>query len=475
MPASFAFATAAAVALRNKQTANTRIASDPRRTARSSAPLRTQPRMSAPPRPTPKLDPESHSTLKMDQKGSELSDLHPDTRTVHAGVHRDEWTTDPLKRSFVNPPVYHASTIVFPTMAAFRQAASDWPFTGLWYGRHGNPTTFALEEAFAAVEGGDNACVAASGVAAVNAAILAFVQSGDHVLITDAVYDPTRDFCNKFLKRFGVDVTFFSPTASPDDVAALIQPNTRVVFVESPASLSFEVMDVAAIAHHAHERGAKVIADNTWGPTLFSPFDHGVDVSVNAATKYIGGHSDLMMGIVATKGHDIYRAIKKSIVQLGCPPGTDDVYLALRGLRTLNVRLHQHEKSGLKLARWLESRSEVKRVMHPGLPSHPQHDLFKRQFKGSSGLFGFQLVEGFSQKALDAMLDGMRLFCIGYSWGGYESLLTQNNINSVRSVDKWEYGNGYGQTLRINVGLEDIDDLIKDFTDGFQRLHQSNE
>lgn len=473
MPVSFAFATAANFATLNRSFTNNRVISESRPSTLCSSQNCAQTQMSAAPRPTPKLDPDSHSSLKLDGKGSDMSDLLPDTKTVHAGVHRDEWTTDPLKRSIVNPPVYHASTIIFPTMAAYRQAASDWPFTGLWYGRHGNPTTFALEEAFAVVEGGDNACVTASGVAAVNAAILAFVQSGDHVLMTDAVYDPTRDFCNNFLKRFGVETTYYSPTAPPDDVATLIQPNTRVVFVESPASLSFEVMDVAGIAHHAHKHGAKVIADNTWGPTLFCPFDYGVDVSVNAATKYIGGHSDLMMGIIATKGYDVFRAVKKSVVQLGCPPGTDDVYLALRGLRTLNVRLNHHQKSALELATWLESRPEVKRVMHPGLQSHPQHELFKKQFKGSSGLFGFQLVEGFSQKAVDAMVDGMRLFSIGFSWGGYESLITVNNINSVRSVDKWKYGDGFGQTFRLNVGLEDINDLIKDLSDGFERLNHT--
>lgn len=431
-------------------------------------------RMSTRPRPTPKLDPKAHSSLNLTDKGDHVSDLHPDTKIVHAGVHRDEWTTDPLKRSFVNPPVCHSSTIVFPTMSAFRQAASDWPFTGLWYGRHGNPTTFALEEAFAAIEGGDNACVTSSGVAAVNAAILAFVQSGDHVLMTDAVYDPTREFCNRFLRRFGVEITYYSPTASPDQVASQMQPNTKVVFVESPASLSFEVMDVPGIARHARERGIKVIADNTWGPTLFCPFEHGVDVSINAITKYISGHSDLMMGIIVTKDYETYRAVKKSVAQLGCPPGTDDAYLALRGLRTLSVRLRHHEKSALQLARWLESRPEVKRVMHPGLESHPQHELFKKQFKGSAGLFGFQLIEGFSQAAVDAMLDGMRLFSIGFSWGGYESLLVQNNINSVRSVDTWKYGDGYGQTLRVNVGLEYIDDLMKDLVDGFDRLRQNS-
>ncbi|CDF37760.1 Cystathionine beta-lyase METC [Chondrus crispus] len=393
-----------------------------------------------------------------------------DTKLVHGGVHRDEWTTDPLKRSVVNPPVYHSSTVVFPNVAALRFASSDWPFTGMWYGRHGNPTTFALEEAFAALEGADNACLTASGVAAVNAAILAFVKAGDHILMTDAVYEPSRAFCDLFLKRFGVFTTYFSPCVSPDHFATLIRDNTTLVLVESPASLSFEVMDVPAIAEKAHARGLKVLIDNTYGPTLFAPFDNGCDVSINAATKYIAGHSDLMMGIVAAKDPETYRAIKKSVAELGCPPGTDDAYLALRGLRTLGVRLRQHGESGLKIAKWLEQRPEIIRVMHPGLESHPQHHLFKKQFKGSAGLFGFQLKAGFSQKAVDAMLDGMKLHAMGFSWGGFESLLIQNNINSCRTVEQWKYGDGYGQTMRIHVGLEDIADLIADLEQGFERL-----
>ncbi|CAN8063408.1 unnamed protein product [Agarophyton chilense] len=419
-------------------------------------------------------DPSSHSTLRVSGKNLELSHVNMDTRIVHGGVHKDEWTTDPLKRSVVNPPVYHASTVVFPNVAALRFAASDWPFTGMWYGRHGNPTTFALEEAFATLEGADNACITSSGVAAVNAALLAFVQSGDHVLITDAVYDPTRSFCDVFLKRFGVGTTYFSPTSSADQVCDLIRSNTKLILVESPASLSFEVMDVSAIAELAHAHNLKVLIDNTWGPTLFAPFENGCDVSINAATKYIGGHSDLMMGIIAAKDRETYRAIKTSVVQLGCPPGSDDAYLALRGLRTLGVRLRQHEKSALRIAKWLESRPEVLRVMHPALESHPQHELFKRQFKGSSGLFGFQLKEGFSQKSMDSMLDGMKLHSMGFSWGGFESLLMQTNINSYRTIDKWKYGGGHGQTMRIHVGLEDVNDLINDLDEGFERLNRLN-
>ena len=365
--------------------------------------------------------------------------------------------------------------MTFPNVAALRFASADWPYTGMWYGRHGNPTTFALEEAFAALEGADNACLTASGVAAVNASILAFVKAGDHVLITDAIYDPTRSFCDDFLRRFSVDTTYYPPTASPQEIDALIRPNTKLILVESPASLSFEVMDIQAVADVAHAKGLKVLIDNTYGPTLFAPFENGCDISINAATKYIGGHSDLMMGIIGAKDSQLYRAVKQSIMELGCPPGSDDAYLALRGIRTLGVRLRQHEKSALVIARWLEKRPEVIRVMNPALESHPQHELFKKQFKGSNGLFGFQLREGFSQRALDAMLDGMRFHVMGFSWGGFESLLMQTKINPYRTVAKWKYGDGYGFTMRIHVGLEDVDDLINDLDQGFERLNSFNE
>lgn len=423
------------------------------------------------PDPTAKSPPvsstEAHNTY--------VRSLEMDTKIIHGGPPKEDWTSDPLKRSVVNPPVYHASTVTFPTMDSLRYAASDWPFKGLWYGRHGNPTTFALEEAYAAIEGAYNACLTGSGVAAVNVSILAFVSAGDHILLTDAIYDPSRSFCDKFLKRFGVETTYFSPTASPDAIEALIRPNSKLILVESPASLSFEVMDIPAIADRAHAHGLKVLVDNTYGPSLFLPFQNGCDVAINAITKYIGGHSDLMMGIITTKDAASYRAVKKSLVEMGCPPGSDDAYLAYRGLKTLSVRLRQHEKNAIAVATWLEQRDEIIRVMNPALPSHPQHALFKSQFNGSCGLFGLQLREGYSQKAVDYMLDGMKLFCLGFSWGGYESLLLQTRINSVRSVDKWKYGDGYGQTLRAHIGLEDVSDLIRDLDQGFERLNSFKE
>lgn len=410
------------------------------------------------------------------QSKEKLGQVKDETKIIYAGMNQEEWTTDWLKRSFLNPPVYHASSIVFPTMESFRKASSDIPFTGLFYGRHGNPTTFAMEEAFSVIEGAYNACVTSSGVAAINVAILSSVRFGDHLLITDAAYKFSRTFSTNFLKRMGVTSTFFSPTITPSEFKILLEdhPNTTAVLLESPASLSFEVMDVAGIAQEAHKVGAAVIIDNTWGPTLFRPFDHGCDVSVNAATKYISGHSDLLMGIVAAKDEVMYRKVKKCVAEMGCPPGSDDVYLALRGLRTLGVRIRQHGLSGLIVAKWLDARPEVVRVMHPGLESHPQHALFEKQFSGSSGLFGFQIFDTFSQEAVDAMLDGMRLHSIALSWGGFESLLIQTHINSFRSADQWTYGNGFGFTFRIHVGLEDVEDLIKDLDDGFNRLQMVN-
>ena len=394
---------------------------------------------------------------------------------VHAGSHPEEYTTDPHGRTVVNPPVYHASTVVFPTVASKNFASQEWPLRGLSYGRHGTPTHWALEEAFAALEGGDNACCVSSGVAAGNAALLAFLSAGDHVLMVDSVYEPTRLFCDRFLRRFGVGTTYYDPVCSADDMEQLFREhtNTRVLFVESPGSLSFEVQDVPALAAVAHRHNAVVIMDNTYGPTLFHPFEGGVDVSYNAATKYIGGHSDLMLGLIACS-RATYIAVKRSVIQLGCPPGPDDCYLALRGLRTLNVRLKQHEQNGLVVARWMEARAEVRRVVHPLLPSHPQHALFQRDFRGANGLFGFQLIGGFSQRAVDAFVDALQLFKLGYSWGGYESLVLPTKINTVRTATQYRYGDGYGQTIRLHVGLEDPEDLIADLQRAFEALHAAN-
>lgn len=400
-----------------------------------------------------------------------MDEFEADTRLVHGGSHPDEWTTDPLGRTVVNPPVFRASTIMFPSMESIRHAQKDWPLTGLSYGRHGNPTTLALEELFSVIEGADNASLTSSGVAAVNASILAFVKAGDHILITDGAYEPTRTFADRFLKRFGVETTYFDPLSTPEQFDSLFQPRTKVVLLEAPSSLSFEITDVPTFAKISHDHGAKVVIDNTYGPTLFRPLELGCDVSVNAATKYLGGHSDLMMGITASRDNATFRKVKRSVADLGCPPGTDDAYLVIRGIRTLGVRLKQHGETGIALAQWLEGRPEVKRLLHPALESHPQHELFKSMFSAPCGLFGLQLVEGYSQEALEAMMDGFTLFKMGYSWGGYESLIMVTKINQVRSATKFKYGDGYGFTLRIHAGLEDVRDLVKDLEAGFARLN----
>ena len=366
----------------------------------------------------------------------------------------------------VNPPVYHASTITHPTVAAMREARERRFEPRVYtYGRHGTPTHSALEEAVAAVEGGERAVCLGSGLAAINAAILAFVETGDHILMADNVYSPARRFCDGFLGRFGVETTYFDP-AIGGGVAGLIRDRTRIVYVESPGSLTFEMTDIPAVAAPAHAAGAVVIMDNTWAAgVLFKPFEHGVDVSVQAATKYIVGHSDVMIGTIATS-EALWPKIRQSAADLGANCGPDDVYLALRGLRTLGVRLRQHHENGLILARWLQSRPEVSRVLHPALPEDPGHALWKRDFTGACGLFGVVLNPA-PQAAVEAMLDGMTLFSMGASWGGFESLILPTNPAAIRTATSWEEG----PSLRIHAGLEDTGDLIGDLARGLERLN----
>ena len=366
----------------------------------------------------------------------------------------------------VNPPVYHASTITHATVAAMREARERRFEPRVYtYGRHGTPTHSALEEAVAAVEGGERAVCLGSGLAAINAAILAFVETGDHILMADNVYSPARRFCDSFLGRFGVETSYFDP-AIGGGIADLITERTRIVYVESPGSLTFEMTDIPAVAALAHEAGAVVVMDNTWAAgVLFKPFEHGVDVSVQAATKYIVGHSDVMMGTVTTS-EALWPKVRQSAADLGANCGPDDVYLALRGLRTLGVRLRQHHENGLILARWLRDRPEVDCVLHPALPDDPGHALWKRDFTGACGLFGVVLKPA-PEAAVAAMLDGMELFSMGASWGGFESLILPTNPAAIRTATTWDRG----PTIRIHAGLEDTGDLIADLERGFERLN----
>ncbi len=389
--------------------------------------------------------------------------MKKDTRIVATG-------RDP-RRNFgiVNPPVYHASTVLFPTVAALNEARKA-PFETVYYGRFGTPTTFALEEAIAELEGGHRAVAVSSGLAAVGIALMASLKAGDHLLMVDTCYQPTRKLCENVLTRFGVETTYYDPLIGVA-IAELIRPETKVVYMESPGSLTFEVQDVPAIAAAAHDRGATAILDNTWAtPLFFKPFDHGIDVSVHAATKYIAGHADAMLGLIVACDETTFRAVKWCAVGLGNCPGPDDCYLGLRGLRTLSIRLERHQETGLKLARWLKTRPEVARVLHPALPDDPGHELWKRDFAGANGLFAVVLTPC-AQQALAAMLDGLELFGMGFSWGGFESLILPVAPETTRTATTWQAA---GPLLRIHAGLEDPDDLIADLERGLERLNAAS-
>ncbi len=384
----------------------------------------------------------------------------PDTLLAHAG-------RDPAANfGVVNPPVYHASTIIHQSVADLEKAQKNrYGVDQVVYGRYGTPTTFALEQAVAALEGGQRGIAFCSGAAACYSALLAFVKAGDHVLVTDSVYGPVRAFCNNFLARFGVETTFYNPTMG-EGIAALIRPNTKLIYLESPGSLTFEVQDTPAIVKLAQARKIRTALDNTWAaPLFFKPLALGVDVEVIAGTKYIVGHSDAMMGLAVTS-EESFLPVREAATQMGNHAAPDDCYLALRGLRTAGVRLRQHEKTALELARWLEKRKEVERVLHPALQSHPGHHLWKRDFTGSSGLFSFVLKPGTPKRAVDAMLDGMELYGMGFSWGGFESLLVPVYPEHLRSAVKWQSG----PVLRLHAGLEDPGDLVADLEAGFKRL-----
>jgi cystathionine beta-lyase len=389
-------------------------------------------------------------------------DLGPSTQLVEAG-RRAEWTRGPgMTAGIVNPPVWHASTILFDNLAALDDARKH-PDAGLFYGRRGTPTSWALEEALTAQEpGAAGTKLYPSGVAAIAAALLTVLRTGDHVLMVDTAYEPSRAFADRLLKPLGISTTYYPPTA---DIAPLIQPNTKAILLESPGSLSFEVQDVPAIVAAAKARGIATILDNTWAtPLLFPAIGQGIDFSVQALTKYTGGHSDLMMGSVTTTKR-WFGKLKTQSYLLGYCVGPDDAYLALRGLRTLALRLERQGASALKVAEWLRDHPAVARVMHPALPDDPGHALFVRDFKGASGLFGFVLKRG-ERRHTAALIDHLAHFGIGFSWGGYESLILPVELDGIRSATSTDAG---GQIVRLSIGLEDADDLIADLAAGLDR------
>ncbi|WGD30842.1 cystathionine beta-lyase [Ancylobacter sp. WKF20] len=361
---------------------------------------------------------------------------------------------------FVNTPIVRGSTVLSPTVADLEGHTGRYT-----YGRRGNPTVEALEKALTQLEGGAGVVLTPSGLSAVSVALLSVLQAGDHLLMTDSAYLPTRQFCNGVLRRYGVETTYYDPLVG-GGIAGLIRPNTRAVFLESPGSQSFEVQDVPAIIEALRGTDILTLIDNTWAtPLYFRPHDVGVDISIQAGTKYLSGHSDLNIGTISATARS-YPRVKQTHGDLGITVAPEDAFLGARGLRTMAVRLARHQESALTVARWLASRPEVLRVLHPGLPEHPGHALWKRDFKGATGLFSI-ILQPVPKAAVDAFLDSLALFGLGYSWGGFESLAIPFDCRTYRTATQWEPG---GPGVRIHIGLEDPADLIADLEQGFGRL-----
>ncbi len=391
--------------------------------------------------------------------------LRPATKLVQGG-RRPEWTGDPrLGGSIVNPPVWRASTILYDTIADLK-ARGHATHDKLYYGRRGTPTVWALADALTALErGAEGTLLYPSGVAANSAGLLALLSPGDHLLMVDSAYEPTRAFCNGMLARMGVRTSFYDPLVGAG-IAELIEPETRLIFLESPGSLTFEVQDIPAITAVARARGVLTMLDNTWAtPLLFPALAHGVDVTMMSLTKYVGGHSDAMMGsLTATKA--VWPKLRQAAYQLGQAVSPDDCALILRGLRTLDVRMARHGENGLAVANWLAGRAEVGRVLHPALPGDRGHELWTRDFKGTSGLFGFTL-KGADEAGRTRFIDALDHFGIGFSWGGYESLVVPSNPADIRTATVWSDPD---PLLRLSIGLEDPADLIADLERGLAAL-----
>jgi cystathionine beta-lyase len=383
--------------------------------------------------------------------------MKDDTKIVHGG------RSNAKRHNVVNTPVYRASTIIFEDTEHMRSAmdsALGERKKVMFYGRKGSPTSWTLEEAMTELEEGFDTVLAPSGLGAITTSLMAFLKAGDHLLMVDSVYEPTRYFCNVTLAKFGVKTTYYDPHIG-EDIAELITPVTRVVFVESPGSHSFEIQDIPAISEAAHSFSSQdivVMADNTWGTPLFhKPLALGADISINACTKYIVGHSDVMLGsVTAVKKH--FPVLYDGRQQLGVAVSPDDAYLATRGLRTLGVRLKQHQVNAMKVATWFADRPEVETVLYPALPDDPGYKLWKRDFSGATGLFGVVFKQS-SREAVSAMLNNLSCFSLGFSWGGYESLICPSVVSHIRTATTWTHPE---PSIRLHIGLEDPEDLISD-------------
>jgi cystathionine beta-lyase len=373
------------------------------------------------------------------------------TKIMHSGRAPDDYF------GIVNAPVSRSSTILYPSLDAFEDP--NHPYK---YGRYGTPTTKHFEAAMTELEGGFGACVAPSGSCAITTALWSFLKAGDHLLIADSVYGPTRDFCDNILSRYGVEVEYYDPFVGAD-IKGLIRDNTAVIFMESPGSATFDVQDVPAIVGAAQEKGVLTMLDGSWSSgILFKPFEHGVDISIHSASKYICGHSDIMMGIVIARDESLYKTLRKSVIDLGICAGPDDMFLALRGLRTLPIRIKESGQRAARVIEGIKDHSAIEKIYYPALPGHPNHDIWTRDFSGANGIFSV-LLKPKTKAAKRACIDALELFPIGSSWGGYESLLQPQNLKN-RSASPWMQE---GALLRFQVGLEDVEDLIADLNRAF--------
>ena len=365
---------------------------------------------------------------------------------------------------FVNPPVLRGSTMLYPTCDDRRAQGGLRLGRGFLYGTAGGPTHHALEDMVAAIEGGTHCQIVSTGLAAVTVPLLAYLSAGDHVLMPDSVYGPARSFADTFLVRMNVATTYYDPEIDPGALAGLIRPETKVLYTESPGSHTFEVQDIPALAAVAHAHGLTVMMDNTWGIHTFQPFTHGVDVSIQALTKYVAGHSDVLLGSITVADPAHWERVRTTALVLGQYASPDDCWLALRGARTMPVRLERQMQSGLVVAEWFAGRPEVLRVLHPALPGAPGHALWKRDFTGACSLFGVEFQPHQTVAAVDAMIDSLDLFGIGASWGGYESLALPTTGHVTRTAGTGRFA---GPVARFHIGLEDPADLIADLERAF--------
>jgi cystathionine beta-lyase len=387
------------------------------------------------------------------------------TRLSHAG------RAGTHVHGFVNPPVHRGSTVLYPDMAGRLGAGAHRLEQYQIYGTMGGPTHYALEDLVAEVEGGTRCQIVSTGLAACTVPLLGYLKAGDHCLMPDSVYGPTRGFATGMLARYGVETTFYDPCITGEGLAALMRPNTRVLYLESPGSHTFEVQDVPALAAVAHAHGAKVLMDNTWGIYHFQPFKHGVDASIQALTKYVAGHSDVLLGSIVTNSNEDWEIVRSAALTLGAYASPDDCWLALRGARTMAVRMERQAESSLEVARWLAERPEVRQVLHPALPGSPGHELWKRDFTGGCSLFGVVFQPGYSEQAVYAMTNSLELFGIGASWGGFESLALPSGASITRTAGTGRFP---GQMVRYHIGLEAPSDLIADLERGLNVLRSNS-